>query len=152
MIIDEQDRRLLAVLQEEGRIANQELAERCGISASACWRRVRALEEAGVIAGYRALVAPKAAGLDFHAVVHVTLTRHDEGHVETFINEVRRRAEVLDCFATTGEADYHLRVICADLDAYNAFLEGFLFRLPGIANVRTNLVLKSIKHTTCLGI
>lgn len=152
MQLDEQDRRLLNLLQDEGRISNQELAEKSGMSASACWRRVKALEEAGIINSYRALLDPVESGLKFHAMVHVTLTRHEQGHVDTFIAEVQRRAEVLDCFSTTGEADYHLRVICADLDAYNAFLEGFLFRLPGIANVRTNLVLKSIKHTTRLAL
>ena len=120
------------------------------MSASACWRRVRALEEAGVIRGYAALVDPARAGLEFQAVVHVMLTRHDHSHVDTFIAEVGRRPEVLDCFATTGEADYHLRVLCRDLDAYNQFLEGFLFRLPGIANVRTNLVLKSIKQANAI--
>ncbi|MBN9037970.1 MAG: Lrp/AsnC family transcriptional regulator [Rhizobiales bacterium] len=144
--LEEPDRRILRALQADGRISNQELAERVGMSASACWRRVRALEEAGIIRGYAALVDPARAGLGFHAVVHVMLTRHDHRHVDTFIAEVGRRAEVLDCFATTGEADYHLRVLCRDLDAYNQFLEGFLFRLPGIANVRTNLVLKGIKH------
>ena len=84
--------------------------------------------------------------------VHVSLTRHDHNHVDTFIAEVKRRPEVLDCFATTGEADYHLRIVCADLAAYNDFLEGFLFRLPGIANVRTNLVLKDIKQETALAL
>lgn len=148
--LTEQDRRLLGALQENCRMSNHELAERAGMSTSACWRRVRALEEAGVIRQYAALLEPGAAGLAFHAVVHVTLTRHDHSHVDTFIAEVRRRREVLDCFATTGEADYHLRVVCRDLAAYNQFLEGFLFRLPGIANVRTNLVLKDIKQQTAI--
>lgn len=148
--LEEQDRRILRALQTNARISNQELAERTGMSASACWRRVRALEAAGILRGYAALIDEKRAGLGFQAIVHVTLTRHEHGHVETFIAEVRRRAEVLDCFATTGEADYHLRVLCADLDAYNLFLEGFLFKLPGIAHVRTNLVLKDIKHETAI--
>ncbi|MDF1599861.1 Lrp/AsnC family transcriptional regulator [Mesorhizobium sp. YIM 152430] len=152
MQLEEQDCRLLSILQENGRISNQELADQTGMSASACWRRVRALEDSGIISDYRAVLDPGKAGLKFHAMVHVTLTRHEQGHVDTFIAEVQRRPEVLDCFSTTGEADYHLRVLCADLDAYNAFLEGFLFRLPGIANVRTNLVLKSIKHTTRLAV
>jgi DNA-binding Lrp family transcriptional regulator len=150
MELSEQDRRLLVILQADSRISNQELAERVGMSASACWRRVRALEEGGVIRAYPVLLDPARAGLSFEAIVHVTLTRHDHRHVDTFIAEVRRRPEVLDCFATTGEADYHLRVLCADLTAYNLFLEGFLFRLPGIANVRTNLVLKRIKHETAI--
>lgn len=148
--LEEQDLRLIRLLQAHGRISNQDLAERAGMSASACWRRMRALEERGVIRGYGALVDPAKAGLDFHAIVHVMLTRHDHGHVDNFITEVERRPEVLDCFATTGEADYHLRVLCRDLDAYNQFLERFLFRLPGIANVRTNLVLKSIKQGSAI--
>ena len=146
--LSEQDRRLLRALQQDARISNQALAEIAGMSASACWRRVRALEDAGVIRRYAALVDAPSAGLGFHAVAHVTLTRHDHRHVDTFIAEVKLRPEVLDCFATTGEADYHLRVVCENLDAYNRFLEGFLFRLPGIANVRTNLVLKDIKQET----
>ncbi len=148
--LEDQDRKVLRALQADCRISNQDLAERAGMSASACWRRVRALEEAGLLRRYVALVDAEKAGMRFHAMVHVTLTRHDHSHVETFIAEVRRRPEVLDCFATTGEADYHLRVVCTDLAAYNSFLEGFLFRLPGIANVRTNLVLKSIKQETAI--
>ncbi len=148
--LTEQDRILLRALQEDARITNQELADRASMSASACWRRVRALEEAGVVRRYAAILDAGRAGLGFHAIAHVTLTRHDHRHVDTFIAEVARRPEVLDCFAVTGEADYHLRVVCADLDAYNRFLEAFLFRLPGIANVRTNLVLKDIKQGTAL--
>lgn len=146
--LSEQDRRVLRILQSNARISNQELAEQSGMSASACWRRVRALEELGVIRNYAAILDTEKIGRSFHAIVHVMLTRHDHSHVDTFIAEVRRRPEVLDCFAVTGEADYHLRVLCENLDAYNRFLEGFLFRLPGIANVRTNLVLNSIKHET----
>jgi Lrp/AsnC family leucine-responsive transcriptional regulator len=150
--LEEQDRRILNALQADSRLSNQELAQRAGMSASACWRRVKALEDAGVIRRYCAIVDPAAVGMGFHALVHVTLTRHDETHVATFIAEVRRRPEVLDCHATTGEADYHLRVVCADLAAYNDFLERFLFRLPGIANVRTNLVLKEIKQETAIAL
>ena len=150
--LEEQDRRILAALQADSRVSNQELADRAGMSASACWRRVKALEEAGIIRRYCAIVDAAAVGMGFHAIVHVSLTRHDHNHVDTFIAEVKRRPEVLDCFATTGEADYHLRIACADLAAYNDFLEGFLFRLPGISNVRTNLVLKDIKQETALAL
>jgi Lrp/AsnC family transcriptional regulator, leucine-responsive regulatory protein len=150
--LEDQDRKILRALQADSRMSNQALADAAGMSASACWRRVKLLEDAGVIRGYTAIVDAARAGMTFHAIAHVSLTRHDHGHVDTFIAEVKRRPEVLDCFATTGEADYHLRVVCADLAAYNAFLEGFLFRLPGIANVRTNLVLKDIKQETAIGI
>jgi Lrp/AsnC family leucine-responsive transcriptional regulator len=145
MTLTEQDRKLLMLLQADARLSNQELAESVGMSASACWRRVRALEEAGVIAAYRAIVNPDKAGLSFSAIVHVSLLRHGADPVESFVARVLDRAEVLECFATTGEADYHLRVVCRDKDAYNDFLDQFLFRLPGVAQVRTNLVLKVIK-------
>jgi len=144
------DRQILNALQEDGRISNQELAERANMSASACWRRVKALEEGGVIERYTALIDPEAVGLSFHAMVHVVLSRHQAGHVENFIQAVMTRAEVLDCFATTGDADYHLRVRCRDLSAYNAFLEEFMFALEGVSTVKTNLILRQLKHETRL--
>ena len=150
MELTEQDRRILALLQADSRIANQELVDRVGMSASACWRRVRLLEEEGVIAAYPAVLDAAKGGLSFSAIVHVTLMRHEAHPVSAFISRIVERPEVLDCFATTGEADYHLRVVCRDKAAYNAFLADFLFRLPGIAHVRTNLVLKDIKLSTTL--
>lgn len=150
--LTEPDRRLLRLLQADGRMSNQQLAEAAGMSSSACWRRVNALENAGVIRRYAALVDADSVGLGFSAVVHVSLTRQTADHVETFVREIVRRPEVLECLATTGEADYHLRVVCADLNAYNDFLENFLFRLPGIAHVRTNLVLREIKLETALAV
>ncbi len=145
-----QDQAILTELQADCRISNQELAERTAMSASACWRRVRSLEAAGVIKGYTALVDADKAGITFSAIVHVSLTRHDRNHVDTFIAEISDRREVLECLATTGDADYHLRVVCRDQSAYNAFLDDFLFQLPGIANVKTNLVLKEIKLDTSI--
>ncbi|WP_158816659.1 Lrp/AsnC family transcriptional regulator [Methylocapsa sp. S129] len=150
MELTESDRKLLRTLQADGRISNQELADRAGMSASACWRRVKQFEEAGVIKAHPAIISAEAVGLTFSAVVHVTLTRHEAAHVTTFIGRVSERPEVLECFSTTGEADYHLRVVCRDKDAYNAFLDEFLFRLPGLAHVRTNLILKEIKATSRL--
>ena len=152
MQLSESDRRLIRLLQHDGRMSNQDLADRAGLSASACWRRVKALEEAGVISGYVAEVNAERAGLGFGAIVQVRLTRHDTAHLDQFIEAVSRRAEVLELFCTTGEADYHLRVVCEDKHAYNNFLETFLFRLPGIAQVRTNLILKEIKATSVLPI
>ncbi|MCA0399942.1 MAG: Lrp/AsnC family transcriptional regulator [Proteobacteria bacterium] len=146
-MLNESDRKILDLLQTDARISNQDLAEQAAMSASACWRRVRALEEEGIISGYAALVDPARAGLGFSAILHVSLTRHESQHVEQFIAAVMRRPEIVECFATTGETDYHLRVICTDKEAYNAFLDNFLFKLPGLAHVRTNLVLKDIKLT-----
>lgn len=146
----EQDRTLLNLLQRDCRLSNQELAEQAGMSPSACWRRIRQFEADGIIDRYTAILKAEAAGLNFSAILHITLTRHNAEAVATFISSVTARPEVLECLATTGEADYHLRVVCIDKDAYNLFLEEFLFRLPGVAHVRTNLVLKEIKLETRL--
>lgn len=145
MSLDQHDRALLHLLQQDCQISNQALADKVGLSASVCWRRVNALEKAGIIRRYSAVIDAAAAGMGFQAVVYVTLIRHESGHLQDFIAAVKRREEVLECLATTGDADYHLRVICADLTAYNRFLEEFLFQIPGVANVKTNLILKEIK-------
>ena len=149
-MIEKQDERILARLQQEGRLTNQQLAEDVGMSASASWRRVRALEDAGVIEGYAALVNREKAGFTTSAILHVSLERHDVKFVDEFVSRVMARAEVLECFATTGDADYHLRVVVRDMAAYNRFLDEFVFRLPGIRNVRTNVVLKEIKTSVAL--
>lgn len=143
--LESADRLILATLQQDGRLPNQALAERVGMSASACWRRVRWLESQGIITRYAAVLDVEQAGFGFSALVLVSLSRHDASHVDRFIAAVRDRPEVLDCYAITGESDYHLRVVCRDKADYNRFLENFIFRLPGLAHVRTQLVLKEIK-------
>ena len=150
MELDETDRRLLAALQTNGRVTNQDLAAGSGLSSSACWRRVRALEESGIVSGYTALLDREKAGFSTSAILHVSLERHDSRFVEEFVRRVRARPEILDCYATTGDADYHLRVVVRDMAAYNNFLDEFVFRLPGIRQVRTNVVLKEIKHGVAL--
>lgn len=146
------DHEILQLLQDDGRISNQELAEKIGMSTSACWRRVRVLEEAGIIEGYSARLNPEACGLGFHAIVHVMLARHQVTHLKKFTDEIITREEVLDCFSTTGGADYHLRIRCADIDAYNQFLDDFLFSLEGIASIQTNMVLRQLKHSDSLSL
>ena len=150
MHLEDRDWRLLEHLQTDARLTNQELADLVGMSPSACWRRVRQLEEGGVIAGYRASVDARSAGMEFHAILHVQLTRHTREIVDRFIAEVLRHDEVLECFATTGGADYHLRILCRNLDAFNAFMERTLFRLDGIANIQTNLVLRHVKSAAVI--
>jgi Lrp/AsnC family leucine-responsive transcriptional regulator len=149
-MVEEQDQRILAQLQKQGRATNQELADAVGMSTSACWRRVRALEESGVISGYAALVEREQAGFATSAILHVSLERHDAKFVDEFVSRVTKRSEVLECFATTGDADYHLRVVVRDMKAYNQFLDEFMFRLPGIRYVRTNMILKEIKTGVAL--
>ncbi len=124
-MLDPQDQRILARLQQDARLTNQQLASDVGMSSSACWRRVRGLEDTGIIMSYAAIVDPKAAGFSMEAILHVSLERHDVRFVEEFEARMRERPEVLDCFATTGDADYHLRVVVRDVDAYNRFLGRF---------------------------
>ena len=149
-MLDTRDRRILAELQRDSRLTTQELADRVGMSSSAVWRRVKALEEAGVIDRYAVIVNPRKAGFGLASMVHLSLARHERAHVENFIREVQRHPEVLECFATSGEADFHLRVVVEDIDAYNRFLDEFIFKLPGVSQVRSNIVLREIKSDTAL--
>lgn len=144
--LDDRDRRILTLLQKNCRLSNADLAEAVGMSASALWRRVRALEEAGIIQRYGAVVNPPALGLGFEAIVHVHLIRHDPDRIVEFIRAIETCKEVQECYATTGQADYHLRVQCRDLAAYNVFLEEFLFRLPAVSSAQTNVVLRPVKR------
>src|SRR3979409_827195 len=107
--MDRRHSRLLQQPQPDSRQSNQQLADRLGMSTSACWRRVASLEAAGGIARYTALVEREKAGFSMSALLHVSLDRHDEKFVSEFVARVCKRPEVLECFATTGDADYHLR-------------------------------------------
>jgi len=146
MQIDRKDHFILDALQKDCRLSNSELAQSVGMSASSCWRRVRALEEAGAITRYGAHVDPEKIGLGFHAIVHVQLTRHNPDKLTEFLAAINARTEIQECFATTGQLDYHMRVLCVDIAAYNRFLEDFLFLQPGVQSVQTNVVLRAIKE------
>lgn len=146
MELSKQDKQLLRALQNDCQQSNQMLADKVGMSTSACWRRVRALEEAGVIRRYAAIVDRPKAGLHFSAIVLVSLERQNKDHVTGFIHSITDRDEVIQCLATTGEADYYLHVSCIDQNAYNRFLDEFMFKLPGVSRIQTNLVLKEIKR------
>lgn len=145
MNLDSKDRQLLVLLEKDCRLSNAEMAQQVGMSTSACWRRIRAFEEAGLIAGYGARLRPEKLGLAFHAIVHVQLTRHEPAHLKRFIEAITAREEVRMCFATTGAADYHMRVRCTDIEAYNRFLEEFLFTLPAVSSAQTNVILRDLK-------
>jgi len=149
-MVSKKDRAILAELQRDSRLTMQQLAEKVGMSSSACWRRVRSLEESGVIDRYAVIVNPAKAGFALSSMTLVSLARHEERSVENFVTEVLRHPEVLECFATSGEADFHLRVVVEDMEAYNKFLDDFIFRIPGVSQVRSNIVLKEIKADTAL--
>ncbi|NCF50790.1 winged helix-turn-helix transcriptional regulator [Gammaproteobacteria bacterium] len=146
------DRNLLAELQRDSRQTTQQLAEKTGMSPSATWRRIKNLEDSGVIDRYAVIVNPRKAGFGLSSMVQVSLARHEQANVDNFVREVLRHPEVLECFATSGEADFHLRVVVEDIDAYNTFLDDFIFKLPGVSQVRSNIVLKEIKADTALPI
>lgn len=143
--MDPVDKRILAALTQDSRISNTVLAERVGLSASSCWRRVKALEECGIIRNYTIALDDAKQGLGFGAIVHVHLTRHDPDQLDAFIRAVQDRPEIRACYATTGQADYHLHVVCADIEDYNIFLERVLFRIPAVASAQTNVILRTIK-------
>jgi DNA-binding Lrp family transcriptional regulator len=152
MKITKKDRELLALLQKDCRKSNAELAQEIGMSASACWRRVKTFEEAGIIQRYGAILQSDKLGLAFQAIVHVQLVRHnfDADAVAEFIKSVSAREEVQACYATTGQADYHLIVLCEDINTYNEFLEDFLFRLSAVKSAQTNVVLKQLKELSTM--
>jgi len=152
MAMDRIDLKILQVLQADGRVSNQRLADDIGISPAACWRRVRALEESGVIARYVALLAREAVELKLCAFIHVTLARHVREATLSFEQAILQRPEVLECFATTGQADFILRVVTEDIASLDAFLEDFLFCLPQIAQVQSNIALRELKCETALPI
>lgn len=148
--MDRIDSRILSTLQRDGRLSNQALADQVGISAAACWRRVRALEEGGVISGYAAILDRKRVNLNLCAFVHVTLSRHIQESTTSFEEAILGRSEVLECFATTGDADFILRVVTESIESLDRFLEDFLFALPQISQVRSNIALRELKFETAL--
>lgn len=149
--IDKFDRQILAVLQQDGRISNQELADRIGLSPSPCLRRVRALEEAGVITGYRALVDAKALGLSLMALIHISMDQHTPERFSHFEAAVADIAEVLECLLITGQtADYQLKVVVKDMDAYQELLLNRINRIPGVTGVHSSFVLRRVVDKTAL--
>lgn len=144
--MDKIDRRILRILQLEGRITNTELADRVGLSPSPCLRRVRNLEKRGVIEGYAARVDQRRYGLPLDMFVQIRLERHDEATVRTFEQHVAATEEILECYLMTGSSDYLLHVAAADLDAYETFMRRRLRGIPGIAAIETSIAIKQVKR------
>ena len=147
---DATDRRILEVIQEEARISNSELADRIGLSPSPCWRRVRTLEDDGVIERYVTLVNAKAVGLPITVFATVALEKQVESALESFEGAVMERPEVMECNLMTGEFDYLLRVVVPDLAAYERFLMDHLTRIKGIASIKSSFSLKQVSYKTAL--
>ncbi|KAA0997612.1 Lrp/AsnC family transcriptional regulator [Paraburkholderia panacisoli] len=160
--IDAIDRRILAILQENGRLSNQEIAERVSLSPSPCLRRIRRLEESGVIRGYVALLDAQRLGLDLLAYVNVRLEKGggwalsprsgEATHADLFRAAVQTWPEVVACHAMTGEMDYLLRVQVEDMAHFSRFMQDHLLHHPSVIDVKTSFSLEKIKETTALPI
>ncbi|MCB1549222.1 MAG: Lrp/AsnC family transcriptional regulator [Hyphomicrobiaceae bacterium] len=150
MSLDDIDRRLLAVLQENGRLTATEIAERIGLTTSPCLRRIRLLEEAGIIRGYAALVDQRKVGLPVSVFVSVKLEKQREEAMTRFEEAIRRYPEVVECYLMTGSRDYLLRVVTSDLTAYERFLKSTLTRIDGVASIESSFALAQVKHSTVL--
>jgi len=150
MDLDELDRRILTLLQQDASLSNAELGERVSVSAASAWRRVKRLEEAGVIDRRVALLNPLKSGLTVQVVVTVSLRHHADGQREAFEDWVRAHPEVLECDALSGDKDYVLRVVVKDMAAYDHFLTGNLLHQECVASASSSIVLRQIKYTTAL--
>lgn len=150
MKLDAIDRRILQTLQQDGKLANNELAERVGLSASPCLRRVKQLEDAGVIHHYAALIDPQKVNLGLTVFARIWLKGQDEKTVNHFIDSVMDIPEIVECQLMAGDCDFFLRIVVTDLDAYRKFQIERLNKISGIQNVKTEIPLQKIKLTTAL--
>ena len=150
MTIDKTDRAILVALQTDGRMTNVELAQRVNLSEAACLRRVRALEESGLLQGYFALVDPIKVGLPANAFVQVTLQQEQQQDLEAFEKAVRAIPEVMECYLMTGEFDYLLRVVVADMGDFERIHRRYLTGLPGVARVHSSFALRTVTKKTAL--
>jgi Lrp/AsnC family transcriptional regulator, leucine-responsive regulatory protein len=145
--MDDKDQQILRVLQADGRISNQDLAERVHLSPSPCLRRLRNLEDRGVIRGYAADVDAKACGLPLTAYIRISLSQHSQEFVRGFETRVQRLDEVMECHLMTCGSDYLLRVMVSGLDTYENFIRHSLQPIPGIASIDSSFVYGTVKKT-----
>lgn len=151
MSLDRYDKQILTILQSEGNISNQALAERIGLSPSPCLRRVKALEESGIIQGYRAMLDAKQLGLSLMALIHISMDRHTPERFENFEEQISRLDEVLECLLVTGQsADYQLKVVVKDMDEFQALLLNKITRIEGVTGVQSSFVLRRVVDRTAV--
>jgi DNA-binding Lrp family transcriptional regulator len=148
MTLDRFDRLILEALQQDGRISNKQLATKVNLSESACLRRVRALEEGGMIEQYVAMVSQSEAGLPGNVLVHIGLHREEQSELAAFEEAVRDIPEVMECYLMTGEFDYLLRVVVADMADFERIHKEALTRLPGVARVNSSVAIRTVLKKT----
>jgi Lrp/AsnC family leucine-responsive transcriptional regulator len=146
------DRKILRALQEDGRMTIQAIADRVGLSASPCLRRIRQMEEAGVITAYSATVDQKAVGLPVSVFISIKLERQRSVELDRFAAAIAAWPQVMECYLMTGQFDFLLRVVCADLAAYEAFLREKLTQVEGVASIESSFSLGQIKYSRVLPI
>ena len=146
--LDEVDVRLLALLQQDGRITNADLAKSVGLSPPTVLQRVRALEKTGLIKGYHALLDADRLGLKITAFAMITLALHQEQPIERFRRSVQDIEEILECYHISGEFDFLMKIVVKDIRAYEQFVREKLSKIKGIGQIRTSFVLAPTKHTT----
>ena len=152
MKLDRLDRKLLIALQEDGRISNVDLAALVHLSESACLRRVRALEEDGLIERYVALLSQKQVGLGGTVFVHIALRREEQSELAAFEASIQKIPEVMECYLMTGEFDYLLRLVVSDMADFERLHNDALTRLPGVARVNSSVAIRTVRKTTVLPI
>lgn len=151
--LDRTDRHILELLQTDGSLNNLELADKVGLSPSPCSRRVKALEDSGLIVGYRALLDAKRLGLDLLALINISMDRHTPERFNNFEEKIEAFPEVLECYLITGQsADYVLKVLVEDMDAYQQFLLGRLTRIEGVSGVTSSFVMRKVVDRTAIAI
>ena len=148
--LDERDRAILRELMRDGRLTNAELADRVHLSQSACLRRVRALEEGGIVAGYAMLLDPAAVGLPGAAFVSVSLDQQGRAALDRFEREVSRHPEIVECYLLAGASDYLLRVAFRDARDFERIHTDIITQLPGVSRVQSTMTLRTVKKTTVL--
>lgn len=144
-VLDVHSLGLLEQLMRDSRQTVQQLADAVGLSPSPCWKRIKAMEDRGVIRGYAALVDPEKVGLGLRVVVEANLAQHSQDRVRAFEQAVVAVPEIVQCHSTTGESDYVMTVLVADIKQFDRFLHDTLLRLPGITHVRSRIVLRELK-------
>ena len=148
--LDRADLAILRELQKNGRISNRELADRVALSTAPCWRRVRMLEDQGVIKHYAALLDPDKIGLTILAFAHVSLENHRSATTAEFDRAIASAPEVLECYMTSGDYDYMLKIATADMAAYERFFSGVLMQIPAVRTINTSFAFRRNKFTTAL--
>ena len=145
MQLDRFDKAILNALQNNGRLSNQEIAEKIGLSPSACLRRFKAMETSGIIVGYRCLLDAKKLGLDLMALIHISMDKHTKERFSKFEEAIKKLPNVLECLLLTGQsADYQLKVLVKDLDAYQDLLLNYVTQIKGVSGVHTSFVLRKV--------